>query len=52
MIPANMPIRRMIADVGVPRLSRNLSIVRLTPTSESINDKAQTPNNNTPMRVQ
>ncbi len=52
MIPANMPVRRMITDVGVSRVSRNLSIVRLTPTSESINDKAQTPNNNTPMSVQ
>ncbi len=42
----------MTTEAGVPRLSRNLSIVRLTPTKDKINDKAQMPNNKTPISVQ
>lgn len=47
-----MPTIRTMTDAVVPIESRNLSIVRFTPTSESINDRAQMPNNNTPMSVQ
>jgi len=44
MIPANIPTIRIVMEAKEPRLLRNLSMVKLTPTNASIKDKAQMPN--------